>query len=328
MRAAARRLGSATHATATAHVTVTPAEAGRLLAEARVAHARVDAARAAALDEALKTEADGYAALAAYEARVTESPRWGVAGYKVGATSPVTQARLGLKAPFWGPLFAPAAVRVRSHAAPSSSPSSSSSSSGTGPAAAGSTATATQRLSVSHDMIRGVEAEFAFVLGEDVAPRAADKPYDAHELLTTKVKSVMPAVEVCGSRMPAQAKASAAALIADGAGNDRVLLGWDSLADARGIPAASLRDQTAEVHIDGAVVAKGSGKEVLGSPVDSLAWFVNHVVQGSPRLTLRAGQFIITGAMCGLVPITKSSYVRVVFPDWRGGWKADVSFRD
>jgi len=314
---------------------------GAALAEARLGRRR--AAAHPGFDAELAGVEAGYAAAADNHAAL-DAAGWPVAGYKVGATSSAAQARMGMTRPFWGRLYAPATVRFdsapASGARPAAEPPHATSRSHPEPqpphagaawhptrSAVASRAEA-QRFSISESGIRGVEAEFAFVLRRDVAPRAGGRSYDADELLEEYVDCVMPSVEVCGTRAPADAKASAGLLVADGAGNERVLLGWDAaVAPAKSV-AAQLASQPAEVLIDGAVVASGLGREVLGSPETSLAWFVNEVVQGGPRVTLRAHQFVITGAICGLVPVTKACYVRLSFPQWRGGgWVADLAFR-
>lgn len=235
---------------------------------------------------------------------------WTLAGYKVGATAPAAQTRLGLQAPFWGRLY-----RQRTNATPS-------------PYAA-------VRCSLSGDALRGVEAEFALVLKRDIVPLADGQEYSVTRLLEDHVALVAPAVELCASRLAAVAAASNPAIngsmiVADSGGNGGAVLGLEM---AVAPSSFDLRTQTASIAIDGKVVATGSGRDVMGDPVASLKWLVDTVVSGGPRLTLYASQVIMTGAVCGLVPVIRPSYVRISFPGWRAGqertleWMLDLSVR-
>jgi 2-keto-4-pentenoate hydratase len=265
-------------------------------AAAELVQARMSKERLSSLRNGgqLPTLSEAYDTLSGMEELMNKT-RWQTAGYKVGATSGPVQTRLGLQHPFWGPIFKPATLTAQTnHAA---------------------------RFSVAGDLVRGVEAEFAFVIGKDIAPRPAK--YSKEELVEKYCSSVMPSVEVCASRLPLDAPFAGSLTVADGAGNfafvldkghARPLSGLSSMASSGQI--RRLLEEKTQIRVDGAVVASGSGGDVLGDPCAALEWFVEHVVQGAPRRTLRAGQFVSTGATCGLVPIAKSCYVAVEFEHW------------
>jgi len=245
-----------------------------VLAQARFARQRITG-----LPDQPLSLPDAYAVLSDVESALNDKG-WPTVAYKVGATSSVIQQRLGLAEPFWGPIFKPALMDALGREA--------------------------RRFSVEHDQVRGVEAEFAFIVDKDIEPRST--AYTQAELLEVYCPTFAPAVEVCATRLPAGAPLSGALTVADGAGNGAIVL--DRARASHEVVA--LGGMKTWIKIDGVVVAQGTGAEVLGHPGAALEWFVNRVVHGGRR-ALRRGNVISSGATCGLVGITKQCYVTVEF---------------
>ena len=111
---------------------MTPAEQGRIIAEARLAGERLEAwpgDKPSSLADAYALQEEMVAAMGADRV-----------GWKVGVTSRAAREALGLSAPIYGPLFAPSVV---------DSPA---------------------RLAAGPEDLRIVEAEIAFRMGSDIAP--------------------------------------------------------------------------------------------------------------------------------------------------------------
>ena len=62
---------------------------------------------------------------------------------------------------------------------------------------------------------------------------------------------------------------------------------------------------------NGAVVATNTAAEVLGNPINSLAWIANHL--GARGLGLAAGQVIMTGSVSKLVHPRAGDTVRATY---------------
>jgi 2-keto-4-pentenoate hydratase len=62
---------------------------------------------------------------------------------------------------------------------------------------------------------------------------------------------------------------------------------------------------------NGAVVGTGAGGAVLGSPITSLVWLANTV--GAHGVTLEAGQVVLPGAVCAMVPVAAGDVVTANF---------------
>lgn len=64
-------------------------------------------------------------------------------------------------------------------------------------------------------------------------------------------------------------------------------------------------------ELNGAVVATNTAAEVMGSPLNSLAWLANHL--GSRDLGLRAGELVMTGSVSTVLRPTAGDTVRATF---------------
>lgn len=303
----------------------------KILANARIVGRRVDDGFVDSLTSELAKLGDdhdgklnfAYDVLEEYEA-ILHANHWKTIGYKVGATSDLVQGKLKLREPFFGPLLVP----PRRTAATTASNASPSSSLHTVMSTPTSFAEETPvRFSISQDFVRGVEAEFAFRACRDVVPigsnssasslsSSASPHYTAAELTSNYFDVVFPIVEVCGSRLPSSRAAAAdgASLIADGAGNHAMV--EHPRVQMQRSASSILEHERATVKIDGKIVASGFGEDVLGGPSRSLAWFVDRFVQSGRRKTIPKNAIVSTGAICGLIPISKPCYVTFEFLHW------------
>jgi 2-keto-4-pentenoate hydratase len=142
------------------------------------------------------------------------------------------------------------------------------------------------------DNLTMLEAEFAFKLKADLAatwanPVSAADAWDA-------VEEVYLAIEVCGSRFlpDAFAEASPFQKIADGGMNVALILGPTFSAAA--MRSKDLAGTKAELIVNGVSQGSGTGADVLGDPINSIAYLANAL--GRSGKGLKAGMIISAGA--------------------------------
>ena len=100
-----------------------------------------------------------------------------------------------------------------------------------------------------------------------------------------------------GLRLPNEFFPNALVATADFGANVGFVAG-DGVADWQ---AHDLSGIPVTVKVDGEQVASGTGKAVMGHPLNALVWLANHL--GSSGQGLRAGDWISTGTCAGVVPI-------------------------
>jgi 2-keto-4-pentenoate hydratase len=223
-------------------------------------------------DLAPKGRAEGYAIQACLE-RYSAEPR---AGWKIAATSAGGQRHIGVDGPLAGRLLAEHVY------------------------ADGTT------LSLRGNHMRVVEPEFAFRLGQTLAPREA--PWTVPEVLAA-VEGLHLAIELPDSRFRDFARAGGPALIADNACARDLVVG-------RPVTAAwsetDLAEHPVRIRAGDRPAYEGSGAAVLGDPRLALAWLVNEVT--GLGITIRPGELVTTGVCTG--PLAVSPDDRVVEADF------------
>lgn len=151
---------------------------------------------------------------------------------------------------------------------------------------------------------RGLEAEVAFLLGEDLPPRAT--AYTRDEVLAA-VASCHPVIEVLESGLTDPARAERFSMLADLQMHGGFVYG-PAVADWRSI------DFTAErvtLAVDGTVRVERTGSNTSGDLVRLLPWLAN---EGAARTGgLRAGKWITTGSWTGNTLAEEHSSVDVQF---------------
>ncbi|MSQ49748.1 MAG: hypothetical protein EXR30_05095 [Betaproteobacteria bacterium] len=135
-----------------------------------------------------------------------------------------------------------------------------------------------------------VEFEIAFELAEDLP--AIGAPYDRARVAQA-VAAVMPALELADDRKAdySTLAANSLMLIADNAWNEGAVLGAP-LRNWQGLDLAALHGIAT---INGKKVGEGYGRDVMGHPLDALAWIANHLA--ARGLGLWRGDVVITGSL-------------------------------
>ena len=151
-------------------------------------------------------------------------------------------------------------------------------------------------LPFSHLIQPRIEAEFAFLLAEDLAGPGVTA---AHAMAATE--GVCAAFEVIDSRFRPKAPTPEDA-VADNGSHAYAVVGARLVSPLeRDLAAASV-----SLEINGEVKGHGTGANIVGHPAHALAALAN-------QQTLRAGDIILTGSVAGAFPIQPGDQVRAVF---------------
>src|SRR5262245_10048611 len=145
-----------------------------------------------------------------------------------------------------------------------------------------------------------VEAEIAFVMGEDLAGPGVTPP---RALLA--VAGALPALELVDMRYTG--KPTVDDLVADGVYANAIVLGAPLLS----VAAIDLALEGVVYELNGAMVATNTAAEVLGSPLTALVWLANQL--GARGLGLRAGDVVMSGSISTLLRPRASDTARATF---------------
>jgi 2-keto-4-pentenoate hydratase len=218
---------------------------------------------------------EGYAIQAAVAARSGEP----IVGWKIAATSVAGQQHIRVEGPIAGSLLK---NRVLAEV---------------GSAAA--------RVPLAGNLMRVVEAEFAFRLGSPLPAR--DSVYGMQEVLAA-VESLHPAVEIPDSRFESFAHVGAPQLIADSACACWLVVGEATRADWR---RQDLAGHRVETFLNGKPAASGVGANVLRDPRLALTWLANEL--RSYEQGLKAGDLVTTGTCISPVAVAPGDAFRADF---------------
>ena len=135
-----------------------------------------------------------------------------------------------------------------------------------------------------------VEFEIAFEMAEDLP--AIGAPY-TRESIAKAVGAAMPALELADDRNADYAKLRdhPLMLIADNAWNEGAVLG-KPVRDWQGVDLAALKGVA---RINGKKVGEGNGRDVMGHPLEALAWVANNLA--ARGLGLWRSDVVITGSL-------------------------------
>jgi 2-keto-4-pentenoate hydratase len=201
---------------------------------------------------------EAYAIRAAFEAIETARGRGEVAGYKIGLTTPIMQKLCGVDEPCYGAIFASEVHHRRAE------------------------------LPLRDYCRLGIETEIAIRLGEDL-PKGGGR-----DRVAAAVESCMAAIEVLEDLRHDYKRLSAAAMVAGNVWNAGAVIGppvtdWHRL---------DLAAAGARLTINDGEIGRGKGGDVMGNPLNALAWLADKLAgAGTP---LRRGMIVLTGSM---VPI-------------------------
>jgi 2-keto-4-pentenoate hydratase len=139
-----------------------------------------------------------------------------------------------------------------------------------------------------------VEVEFAVIFGADLPKNSS--PY-TREDVNKAIASAHVIFEVLGTRFEDRKLVSAHSYLADGNGNDAIIIG-DAIPDWRSLDLTKLDVQ---LHVDGELAGQSSNGASFDKVLDLLTSLANHA--GEHLGGLKAGQVVITGARVGPVAI-------------------------
>jgi len=202
--------------------------------------------------------------------RIVELACAPVIGWKIGCTSRAAQDYLGIPHPFPGRVFGDTTFD-----SPAALPA---------------------------DMFtqRGIESEFILILKHDLPPPG--EPYTGDDVASA-VAAVAPAIEVIEPRYRDWLRVGLASAIADNGGHGALIRG----SAKQGWPVEALDQHPVTLSVDGEQIAEGSGAEVLGHPLEALAWLANQLNARDDML--RAGQLVTTGTCTGYHEVAEGSDV-------------------
>jgi 2-oxo-3-hexenedioate decarboxylase/2-keto-4-pentenoate hydratase len=188
-----------------------------------------------------RDEAEAYSIQSAVHRLIARSRYGEVAGYKVGCATPVMQKYLGIRKPCFGALFAGTMYQ--------------------------------SGVVLRHGAFFqvGIEGAIAVRLGRDLM--AVDGPFDAHKV-EDAVKMYLPAIEVVDNRYSDWATIDTPTLIADDFFAAACVLGEPisrhevkDLASSAGV-----------ATVNGTEVGRCKGSDVMGHPLNALAWLANALI--------------------------------------------------
>lgn len=221
---------------------------------------RVRPAAMSPLPESLRPrdEPEAYRLQEMLHERLQESGFGRRAGFKIGCTTEVMQAFVGIDHPCAGGVMA---ETVQTDAA-----------------------------SYPYDSFAriGVEAEIAVRLGTSL--NAASAPH-SRESVAAAVESCMASIELVDERYDDFRRFDMETLVADDFFNAGCVLGperkdWQSL---------DLAAVTGRMRANGVEIGSGVGADILGHPLEALAWLAN--MRAERGLELQAGEFVTLGSV-------------------------------
>jgi 2-keto-4-pentenoate hydratase len=216
-------------------------------------------------------------AVAGYAAQVEVARRMGAfppAGFKIGATTKQMQAYLGLPGPAAG--FVPA---TGLHASPAA-------------------------LRFADFLAPGVECEVALRLGADLPAGPCTR-----ERAAAAIAEVFCAIEIVDRRYGAElSELGTPTLIADQVFHAGGVLGR-AAPDWQEIDLAGIRGR---ISVDGEVKGEGLGGDLLGHPLEALAWLAGSGA-ASAFGGLKAGQVVFLGSVTSPIWLDGPCRVRVEF---------------
>ena len=187
-----------------------------------------------------------------------------VTGYKIALTTPAMRAMMGMNDSIAGDMLDKTILRCGSNAG--------------------------ARVRAADYVRLLVEFEIAVELAEDLP--AIGAPYD-RKRVSAAVAAVMPAFELADDRNAdySTLPGNPLMMIADNAWNEGAVLG-EPVREWKGVDLAALRGVAT---INGQHAGEGHGRDVMGHPLDALAWVANNLA--SRGLGLWRGDVVITGSL-------------------------------
>ena len=212
--------------------------------------------------------AEGYAV----QARVAHQSGQATVGWKIAASSVAGQKHINVDGPLAGRLLANTVFAEGS--------------------------TAANALNLKNNILKVAEPEIVFCMAHPLPPRAHSRAYSIDEVIRA-VDTLHLAIEVPDTRFSDFLSVGAPSLIADLACAALWVVGPAVTAPWREM---DLSRHEVAAYKNGALVATGSGANVLGDPRLALAWIANELCTFGAGLL--AGDYVTTGTCVVPVPIT------------------------
>jgi 2-oxo-3-hexenedioate decarboxylase/2-keto-4-pentenoate hydratase len=217
---------------------------------------------------------EGYVVQEAARPLIAARGRGAPVGWKIGSTSPPMQAALGIPFPCAGTLYA--GTVHRAHAA-------------------------IDRADYARP---GLECEIAVRLAADLPAKAGGH---TRASVLPAVAAVMTSVEIVEWRFTDFKRAGVPSLVADDFFSCGCVLGPEQLPQTL----AGDADIPGRFTIDGTIASGGSARDILGHPLNSLAWLADHrAARGTP---LRAGDLVTLGSIVAALRLEQSGLVEASF---------------
>ncbi|MGE0116608.1 MAG: 2-keto-4-pentenoate hydratase [Dongiaceae bacterium] len=217
---------------------------------------------------------EAYAVQEAARPLIATRGRGAPVGWKIGSTSPPMQAALGIPFPCAGTLYA--GTVHQGHAA-------------------------VDRADYAKP---GLECEVAVRLGADLPARAGGH---TRASVLPAVAAVMTSVEIVEWRFVDIKRAGVPSLVADDFFSCGCVLGPEQPPDIL----AGEADIPGRFTVDGAVIGAGAARDILGHPLNSLAWLADHqAARGAP---LRAGEIVTLGSIFAAFRLERPGLVAASF---------------
>ncbi len=217
---------------------------------------------------------DAYAIQTTVQAQLCDVTEGGFIGYKVGAAAAGAMKNFGLDEPFSGTLIDQFMVQ---------SPA---------------------EIPADGCFSRIIECEFAFKMAEDFLPPAA--PYDLDAILGG-VACLVLSIEVVDSRFASPQNGLHVIADSGGAGY------WIKGPEIANFHDIDFEDYSVKLLVNGEEAATGYSTNVYDSPLNSLAWLVNHIcLKGRD---IKAGDYITVGTFNTPHPVNPGDNVVADFGD-------------
>ena len=184
-------------------------------------------------------------------------------GFKIGATNEKAQALLGAEEPFYAELI---------------------------PAL---TVSAPHTVNAADLPMIVIEPEFAFKLSQDAGDTGT--PW-TRESIAEIVGEMVVGIEIVATPYREWTKVGVASLVADNGAHGL----WIKGETASGWQNTDLAAAPVTLTVNGEETATGTGANVLGHPLDSLAWLANKLIADGRKIS--AGQYVTTGSATPVFP--------------------------
>lgn len=159
------------------------------------------------------------------------------------------------------------------------------------------------QLACSELLQARIEPELAFWLAEDLRG-----PGITVEHVLAATRGVSAALELVDSRIT-NWRITLVDTIADNASSGRMIVS-DSVVPVDTLDLAAVRTVLTR---NGETVGADTGAAVLGHPAFAVAWLVNKLAEFG--VSLLAGQVVLSGSMCGAVPVAPGDTFRATFTE-------------